>query len=204
MANIPIGLKHEEKLLVTGDVAIDFLGQEGARVLATPRMIGQMEMTCRNAVFPYLDPGHDTVGTQVNVKHLAATPMGMTVTFRAEVIEVDDRRVTFRVEAWDEKDKAGRGHAPARYHQCGQVHREGAGEGAGITRPGPIRAWSSPENPTWANQPCRLLPAPTPRSFAGRPDRGRALTQELHFRIDRNMLLECPNARNVRRLQRRA
>jgi fluoroacetyl-CoA thioesterase len=109
MAEIPIGTKLEQKLLVDNEVAIDFLGMEAARVLATPWMIGWMERTCRNAVLPYLEAGYDTVGTRVDVSHLAATPMGMTVTFTAEVISVEDRRVNFKVEAWDEKEKAGEG-----------------------------------------------------------------------------------------------
>ena len=109
MANIPIGTSREEKILVTNEVAISFLGLEDARVLSTPQMIGGMERTCRNAVLPLLDPGHDTVGTQVNITHLAAAPMGSTVTFRAEVTGVKERRVEFRVEAWDEKEKIGEG-----------------------------------------------------------------------------------------------
>src|SRR5450755_3137255 len=109
MANIPIGTAGEETLLVTGEVAIDFLGVEGGRVLSTPHMILYMERTCRQTVFPLLDPGYDTVGTHVNVAHLAAAPMGMTVTFRAEVTGVSERRVQFRVEAWDEKEKIGEG-----------------------------------------------------------------------------------------------
>jgi predicted thioesterase len=107
--NIPIGATHEEKILVTGDLAIDFLGLEGARVLATPHMIGWMERTCRNLLLPYLETGYDSVGTEVNVRHLAAAPMGMSVTFRAEVIAVNERRVNFRVEAADEKEKIGEG-----------------------------------------------------------------------------------------------
>jgi predicted thioesterase len=109
MGDIPIGTKLEQKLLVDDEVAINFLGLEGARVLATPWMIGWMERTCRNAVLPFLDAGHDTVGTHVNVYHLAATPMGMTVTFKAEIVGVDGRRVNFKVEAWDEKEKCGEG-----------------------------------------------------------------------------------------------
>jgi predicted thioesterase len=109
MAEIPIGTKLEQKLLVDDEVAINFLGMEGARVLATPWMIGWMERTCRNAVLPLLDAGHDTVGTHVDVYHLAATPMGMTVTFKAEVIGVEGRRVNFKVEAWDEKETGGEG-----------------------------------------------------------------------------------------------
>src|ERR1035437_2296046 len=109
MPNIPSGAKGEEILLVTTEVAINFLGMDGARVLSTPHMIGYMERTCRNTVLPLLEPGHDTVGTHVNVYHLAATPMGMTVTFRAEITGVTGRRVQFRVEAWDEKEKNGEG-----------------------------------------------------------------------------------------------
>ena len=106
---IPIGTKGEEKALVTSDIAIDFLGAENARVLATPHLIGRLEMTCRNSVKPLLDPGSDTVGTQVHVSHLAATPMGMSVTFRSEVISADERRVNFKVEAFDEKEKIAEG-----------------------------------------------------------------------------------------------
>ena len=109
MANIPIGAKGEFQLLVTTEVAITFLGTEGPRVLSTPHMIGFMEMTCRNTVLPLLDAGYDTVGTHVNVAHLAASPIGMSVTFTAEVIRVDGRRVEFRVEARDEKEKIGEG-----------------------------------------------------------------------------------------------
>ena len=76
MAEIPVGTKIEKKLLVDNEVSIDFLGLEGARVLATPWMIGWMERTCRDAVLPLLEPGHDTVGTHVDVYHLASTPMG--------------------------------------------------------------------------------------------------------------------------------
>src|SRR5215467_8492635 len=107
--SIPIGAKHEEHILVTPDVAIDFLGLDGPRVLSTPSMILWMEKTCRNLVIQYLEKGYDTVGTEVHVKHLAAAPMGMSVTFRAEVLAVNDRRVTFRVEAQDEKEKIGEG-----------------------------------------------------------------------------------------------
>ena len=109
MANIPAGTRGEQKLLVTSEVAINFLGMEGARVLSTPHMIGFMERTCRDTVLPLLDPGYDTVGTHVNVAHLAAAPLGMSVTFQAEVLEVMERRIRFRVEAWDEKEKIGEG-----------------------------------------------------------------------------------------------
>jgi fluoroacetyl-CoA thioesterase len=109
MANIPAGTKGEQKMLVTSENAINFLGMEGARVLSTPHMIGYMERTCRDTVLPLLDEGYDTVGTHVNVFHLAAAPLGMAVTFRCEVTAVVERRVQFRVEAWDQKEKIGEG-----------------------------------------------------------------------------------------------
>lgn len=104
MANIPIGIKGETKLLVTPDIAISFLGVEGARVLGTPYLISNLEFTARNSVLPYLDQGFDTVGARVDVRHLAATPLGMEVTFQSELIEVEERRLRFHVKAFDEKE----------------------------------------------------------------------------------------------------
>ena len=78
-------------------------------MLSTPHLIGHLEMTARNSVKPLLEPGHDTVGTQVNVAHLAASPIGMNVSFRSEVISADDRRINFKVEAFDEKEKIAEG-----------------------------------------------------------------------------------------------
>lgn len=109
VASIRIGTTHEDKLLVTQDVAINFMGLEGARVLSTPNMILGLEHASRNAVQPMLDPGFDTVGTHVDIYHLAATPVGMTVTFRSEITSVDDRRVNFKVEAFDDKEKIAEG-----------------------------------------------------------------------------------------------
>jgi predicted thioesterase len=109
MAQIPVGTTGEQKVLVTNEFAIDFLGTEETRVLGTPWMIGLMEWTCRNSVKPHLDDGFDTVGTIVNVTHIAPTPLGMSVTFRSEVLSADERRVSFRVEAFDEKEKIGEG-----------------------------------------------------------------------------------------------
>jgi len=109
MHNIVIGTKSEKRALVTAENAISFLGAEGPRVLATPNMIGLMERACRDAVLPQLAPGYDTVGTHVNVFHLTAAPIGATVNITAEITEVVERRVEFRVEAWDEKEKIGEG-----------------------------------------------------------------------------------------------
>jgi len=109
MPAIPIGTTREHKTRVTGDIAISFMGVDDARVLSTPEMIRLMERTCRDAVLPLLDSGHDTVGTHVNVFHRASAPVGSSVTFTAEVLEVNARRIQFRVEAATEEEKIGEG-----------------------------------------------------------------------------------------------
>jgi fluoroacetyl-CoA thioesterase len=109
MPNIPIGARAERKLLVTSESAITFMGADGPHVLSTPHMIGRMELTSRDAVSPFLEAGFDTVGTHVDVYHLAAAPIGAVVTFTAEVVAVDGRRIQFRVEARDEQEKIGEG-----------------------------------------------------------------------------------------------
>lgn len=106
---IPAGTHFEVKLLVTSEIAVDFMGIEEARVLATPHLIWNLEMAARNAIKPLLDEGFDSVGTEVNVKHLAATPLGMAARFRAEVTHQDGNRVRFRVEAFDETEKIAEG-----------------------------------------------------------------------------------------------
>jgi fluoroacetyl-CoA thioesterase len=110
MAAIRIGARREEKLLVTTDVAISFLGHDDARVLSTPHMIGFMEYTCRNLLASdFLEPGYDSVGTHVDVRHLAAAPIGESVTFTAEILSANDRRVNFRVEARTDTETIGDG-----------------------------------------------------------------------------------------------
>jgi fluoroacetyl-CoA thioesterase len=109
MHNIINGTKREERLLVTTEVAISFLELDDARVLATPQLIRWMEWTSRNNVLPMLDKGYDTVGTHVNVYHLAAAPIGSVVTFSSEILAVNDRRVEFKVTARTEEELIGEG-----------------------------------------------------------------------------------------------
>lgn len=106
---IQIGASREETLTVDERVAIDFLGVESGRVLATPQMIQHMEITSRNLLKPMLDEGYDSVGTVVSVKHLGATPIGMDVVFRSEILSVEERRVTFKVTARDASELIGEG-----------------------------------------------------------------------------------------------
>ena len=109
MPDIPIGARHKLEVLVTEHNAISFLGRDDARVLATPWLIMYLEMTSRDLVKSYLLDTEDTVGTQVNVRHLAATPIGMTARFTSEVTGLNGRRVEFLVEAWDDRDKIAEG-----------------------------------------------------------------------------------------------
>jgi len=75
-------------------------------VLATGYMVGMMELACVNGIMPYVDwPREQSLGVHVSFSHLAATPPGMTLTIKGEVIEVEGRRVKFRVEAWDGIDR---------------------------------------------------------------------------------------------------
>src|SRR5438270_12465940 len=99
MERIRIGATRRDSEVVGDEHAITFLGPAGPRVLSTPRMIPFMERTCRDLVLDMLDPGHDTVGTHVNVYHRKAAPMGATVVFHAELTAVNKRRVHFQVQA---------------------------------------------------------------------------------------------------------
>ena len=103
------GATLERKKIVTEQDAISFLGEDVKPSLASPRMIGHMEFTARDAVLPHLEPGQDTVGTHVNVSHLAATPLGDEVTYRATLIVVEGRKLTFEVEARDSRQVVGQG-----------------------------------------------------------------------------------------------
>jgi predicted thioesterase len=106
---IEIGKVREQVVLVDDQLAISFLGVEGTRVLSTPQMIGYMERVSRDLLLGMLDPGKDSVGTVVNVRHLAAAPMGTAVTFWSRLIAVDGRRATFEVGAFDAVEKIGEG-----------------------------------------------------------------------------------------------
>ena len=99
MPDFKLNAKREETAVVGDENAIRFLGPEGPRVLGTPHMVGLMERTCRNLVLEMLDEGFDTVGTHVNVSHCAAANLGASVTFTAELLAVNERRVEFRVSA---------------------------------------------------------------------------------------------------------
>ena len=97
-----------EKVVGEDDTAVKF-GSGGVRVFATPMMIGLMENAALSAVDPHLGEGFATVGLSLNVKHMAATPVGMKVTAKAELLNIEGKKLTFKVEAFDEAEKIGEG-----------------------------------------------------------------------------------------------
>jgi len=110
MRPIPVGARGTYSLRVMpGHLANQFKDAVLPQVFATPMMVTIMENAALNAVRDYLEPGESVVGTVVNVRHLAATPVGHTVTAEAEVTKVDGRRIEFKVSARDEIEEIGVG-----------------------------------------------------------------------------------------------
>jgi len=103
------GLIHEIECKVTPEVTADRYGNTGVAVFATPALIALLEQTATGCVAATLGEGQGTVGTKVDIQHLAATPVGMKVTARAELVEVDGRRLVFKVEAHDEREPIAKG-----------------------------------------------------------------------------------------------
>src|SRR5262245_31686832 len=101
------GLKLSQSVPVTADMTPAHLRGDAIRVFATPEMVRLVEQTAIQCVQPHLQPGQTTVGTVVNLKHLAATPEGMKVSITVELAEVDRRRVGFKVEVHDDMEKVG-------------------------------------------------------------------------------------------------
>jgi fluoroacetyl-CoA thioesterase len=110
MRPIPLGARGTFVLQVRpAHLANQFKDALLPQVFATPMMITAMENAALNAIRGYLDPGESAVGTAVNIRHLAATPVGHDVTAEAEVTGVDGRNVTFKVTARDEAEEIGSG-----------------------------------------------------------------------------------------------
>src|SRR5215813_15530478 len=110
MRAIPVGAKGSFTLRVTpAHLANQFKDATLPPVFATPMMVTAMENAALNAVRNYLEPGESAVGTEVNVHHLAATPVGHRITAEAVVTRVDGRRIEFNVSARDEIEEIGNG-----------------------------------------------------------------------------------------------
>jgi fluoroacetyl-CoA thioesterase len=108
-ANIPVGASASKSVIVTREMTVAHFHDNMPEVYGTPMMIYLMEVAAAEAIEKYLPTGWVSVGAVVSVKHLAATPVGFTVTARAEVTSVNDRLVTFALEAHDGAEKIGEG-----------------------------------------------------------------------------------------------
>lgn len=105
------GLVGELEIIVSDKDTAAAIGDQFAlpAVLSTPQIVNLMETAAYTAMAPFLKEGQSSVGASINIKHLAATPIGMKVRFRAELVAVEGRRLTFKVEAWDEVEKVAEG-----------------------------------------------------------------------------------------------
>jgi predicted thioesterase len=102
------GLSLSKTLLVDEGRCIGFMGREGM-VYATPKMVSDVEYTCRDFLLQHLDAGEDSVGAHVSIDHLAATPLGLGVSIEIRISEIDRRRVVFSFSVKDEIEAVGRG-----------------------------------------------------------------------------------------------
>src|SRR5512144_55687 len=109
LQDIKPGLVGEADETVTASRTASFFGSGLVEAYATPAMIALMENAAVAALQKWLTPGQTSVGTEVCIKHTAATPVGMHVRARATVTAVEGRKVTFQVEAYDDREKIGEG-----------------------------------------------------------------------------------------------
>lgn len=106
---LEIGLKYESVVEVTSANSAKTMGSGDMDVFATPSMVALMENAAMMAVASALPEGSATVGTQINTSHIKASPIGATITALAQLTEVEGRKLTFAVKAWDEKGVIGEG-----------------------------------------------------------------------------------------------
>jgi predicted thioesterase len=101
-------LSFQKNILVDESRCIGFMGREGM-VYATPKMVSDVEYACRDWLVGHLDAGEDSVGTHVTIDHLAATPLGLSVSIEVKLVDLDRRKVTFEFSVKDPVEECGRG-----------------------------------------------------------------------------------------------
>ena len=107
-SSLETGLTTTAHIIVEESRTISFMGDEG-KVYATPELAWDIEMTCRDLLLGHLDEGQDSVGTHVEISHMAATPMGMWVDITVTVSALDGRAVNFEISARDPLEQICRG-----------------------------------------------------------------------------------------------
>ena len=106
--SLAAGLAATASFAVDRERTIDFMGEK-ARVYATPMLVRDIEVACRNLLLEHLDAGEDSVGTRVELDHLAASLLGMTVSLTVRIAEAKGRAVTFEIEGRDNVEPICRG-----------------------------------------------------------------------------------------------
>ena len=106
---VEIGIKGRQELVVSKELTAKHIGSGTVLVFATPMMIALMEKTSQMSVKPSLEAGQETVGTHVDVSHDSAVPVGRKVWCESEVIDVDRRKITFKVAVYDDNGIVGQG-----------------------------------------------------------------------------------------------
>ena len=109
MGELRVGLRGKKEMVVGREDLASFTGNVGAEVLSTARVILLMEQAARDALESCLPEGSITVGTRIDVRHFAATPVGSKVWAEARLVEIDGRRLVFDVSAYDDHEKISEG-----------------------------------------------------------------------------------------------
>src|SRR5437870_2248607 len=105
----PTGTLGEHRFVVSAEHVIDFATEGMPAVLSTPRLIGLIERTARESLYPFLDPDERSVGIEIELRHLAPTPLGATVSCITRVIQAEGSQINFQVEARDQHEIIARG-----------------------------------------------------------------------------------------------
>ena len=107
--SIEVGIKGRKEYVVTKELTAAAVGSGLLEVYGTPYMVALMEETCHTSIGEFLEEGQGTVGISIEIKHTAATPVGMKVWCESELVEVDGKRMVFNVKTFDEAGPIGEG-----------------------------------------------------------------------------------------------
>ncbi len=122
------GTVGEESFVVAEKHLIDFAHDGMPRILCTPWLVWFLEHAARNAVLPLLEPGESTVGVDLKIEHIAATPVGANVVCRARIITADGPLVSFQIEAHDEHERIARGTHKLRVIEAARLAKKVEGK----------------------------------------------------------------------------
>lgn len=103
------GIKGKAEIKVSLEVTADKIGSGNLPVFATPSMVAIMEKAACESILPYLEEGLSTVGSMININHISATPIGMNVRSESELIDIEGKRLIFKVSAYDDTGLIGEG-----------------------------------------------------------------------------------------------